>query len=76
MSRLMKCFMPLFALLLTASAWAEDFVLVRDGKAAATVVPGGKKCEKWAAELVNYSLAEILIVTIHTVKSIMAFAFA
>ena len=35
-------------------AAAEDFTVVRDGKAVATVVPAGKECKKWADELVNY----------------------
>ena len=54
MSRLMKCFAPLFALFLTAAVMAEDFPVVRDGKAAATVIAGNKACGKWAKELVSY----------------------
>ena len=54
MTRFNRFFMSFFALLAAVSAWAEDFPVVRDGKAAATVVTASPKCEKWAAELVDF----------------------
>jgi len=42
------------AVLAAGPAAAADFVLVRDGKSAATVVAKDKSCETWAKELVSY----------------------